>query len=133
MLKCQSSGAGGTRSPPATSHRLQNPKWPQNGQRGLERYARLGFWALRSTFTKKVFDSRTPSLRKGCEEERKKGGKTNVGKRTKRMMNIVATYVIASQTDWNPNRSCQNCEIKIQGIFAQKRVKKIIIHLNAKR
>ena len=24
----QPSGAGGTRSPPATPHRLQNPKWP---------------------------------------------------------------------------------------------------------
>ena len=26
-LKYQPSGAGGTRSPPATPHRLQNPKW----------------------------------------------------------------------------------------------------------
>ena len=28
FLKYQSSGAGGIRSPPATPHRLQNPKWP---------------------------------------------------------------------------------------------------------
>ena len=27
-IKYQPSGAGGTRSPPATAHRLQNPKWP---------------------------------------------------------------------------------------------------------
>ena len=29
--KYQPSGAGGTRSPPATAHRLQNPKWPPGG------------------------------------------------------------------------------------------------------
>ena len=29
--KYQPSGAGGTRSPPATPHRLQNPKWPPVG------------------------------------------------------------------------------------------------------
>ena len=29
--KYQPSGAGGTRSPPATPHRLQNPKWPPGG------------------------------------------------------------------------------------------------------
>ena len=27
----QPSGEGGTRSPPATPHRLQNPKWPPGG------------------------------------------------------------------------------------------------------
>ena len=30
-LKYQHSGEGGTRSPPATLHRLQNPKWPPGG------------------------------------------------------------------------------------------------------
>ena len=29
--KYQPSGAGGPRSPPATPHRLQNPKWPPGG------------------------------------------------------------------------------------------------------
>ena len=29
--KHQPSGEGGTRSPPATPHRLQNPKWPPGG------------------------------------------------------------------------------------------------------
>ena len=49
----QPCGGGGTRSPPATPHRLQNPnghQGPQNGRRGLERYLPLGFWALLSTF-----------------------------------------------------------------------------------
>ena len=30
-LKYQPSGAGGTRSPPATPHHLQNPNWPPGG------------------------------------------------------------------------------------------------------
>ena len=30
-LEYQPSGEGGTRSPPATPHRLQNPKWPPGG------------------------------------------------------------------------------------------------------
>ena len=30
-IQFQPSGAGGTRSPPATLHRLQNPKWPPVG------------------------------------------------------------------------------------------------------
>ena len=29
--KCQPSGEGGARSPPATPHHLQNPKWPPGG------------------------------------------------------------------------------------------------------
>ena len=29
--KYQPCGAGGTRSLPATPHRLQNPKWPEGG------------------------------------------------------------------------------------------------------
>ena len=31
MDKYQPSGEGGTRSPPATLHRLKNPKWPPGG------------------------------------------------------------------------------------------------------
>ena len=31
VCKYQPSGAGGTRSPPATPHHLQNPKWPPGG------------------------------------------------------------------------------------------------------
>ena len=31
LMKYQPSGAGGTRSPPATPHSLQNPKWPPVG------------------------------------------------------------------------------------------------------
>ena len=31
VIKYQTSGAGGTRSPPATPHRLQNSKWPPGG------------------------------------------------------------------------------------------------------
>ena len=30
-LQYQPSGEGGARSPPATPHRLQNPKWPPGG------------------------------------------------------------------------------------------------------
>ena len=59
--KYQPSGAGGTRSPPATPHRLQRrtayntappASGPQNGRRGLERCLPLGFGALPSTFAK---------------------------------------------------------------------------------
>ena len=32
-LEYQPSGAGGTRSPPATPHRLKNPKWPLGGSK----------------------------------------------------------------------------------------------------
>ena len=31
MHEYQPSGEGGARSPPATPHRLQNPKWPPGG------------------------------------------------------------------------------------------------------
>ena len=31
-VKYQSSGEGGTRSPPATPHRLRNSKWPPGGR-----------------------------------------------------------------------------------------------------
>ena len=66
--KYQPSGEGGTRSPTATPHCLQNPKW-------LEQFITLGFWALRPTFAKKFFDPSTPSMRKGRDTRRKKQGK----------------------------------------------------------
>ena len=31
LIQYQPSGEGGTRSPPATPHRMQNPKWPPGG------------------------------------------------------------------------------------------------------
>ena len=34
--KYQPSGEGGARSPPATPHRLQNPKWPPEGPKMAE-------------------------------------------------------------------------------------------------
>ena len=35
-IQYQPSGAGGTRSQPATTHRLQNPKWPPGGPKMAE-------------------------------------------------------------------------------------------------
>ena len=61
QFEYQPSGAGGTRSPPATPHRLQRrtacnaappASGPQNGRQGLERCLPLGFGALPSTFSK---------------------------------------------------------------------------------
>ena len=37
----QPSGAGGTRSPPATTHCQQNPKWPPGGQKMVD-----GVWKI---------------------------------------------------------------------------------------
>ena len=53
-FKYQPSGAGGPRSPPATTHRLQylTPRLIQNGRRGLERGQTFGYLTLRSTFAK---------------------------------------------------------------------------------
>ena len=50
----QPSGAGGTRSPPATPHRLQRltAHVIQNGRRGPEIGQTLGYGSLRSTFDK---------------------------------------------------------------------------------
>ena len=63
--KYQPSGAGGTRSPPATPHRLQcrtacnaappaifTARFIQNGPQGPEIGQTLGYWTLRSTFAK---------------------------------------------------------------------------------
>ena len=50
----QPGGAGGTRSPPATPHRLQHLTacFIQNGRRGPEIGQTLSYWTLRSTFAK---------------------------------------------------------------------------------
>ena len=61
----QPSNAGGTHSPPATPHPLEqrtqhcqlNPKWPQGAPKypmGSGKGLLLGFWVLQSTFTKLV-------------------------------------------------------------------------------
>ena len=53
-MKYQLSGAGGTRPPPATPHRLQNltARLIQNGRGGLEIGKTLVYWTLQSTFAK---------------------------------------------------------------------------------
>ena len=68
--KYQSSGARGSRSPPATPHRLLSqkwrtgdPKWPTGSGKG----SNLGYWALN-----KFFDLSTPSMRKGRDGENEK-------------------------------------------------------------
>ena len=52
--KYQPSGAGGTRSPPATPYRLQHltARFIQNGRQGPEIGQTLCYWTLRSTFAK---------------------------------------------------------------------------------
>ena len=54
----------------------------------------LGFWALPSTFVTSVFDPRNPSMKKGCDGERK----TNRKKEEKKVVTfIVASNVVACQ------------------------------------
>ena len=57
---------------------------PQNGRHGLERVVSLDFRALPSTFAKWVFDPRSRSIRKGCDDEEKKKKKWK-----KRIVKIV--------------------------------------------
>ena len=80
MCKYQPSGEGGTRSPPATPHRLQNPKWPPGGPKMAD-----GVWKgvypevlghSKQLSSNKFFDPSTPSMRKGRDGgEKQKGGK----------------------------------------------------------
>ena len=61
-----SSGEGGTRSPPAMPHRLQNPKWPPGGPK-MAKGAWKGVYPLvfgrsKQLMLKKFFDPSTPSL-----------------------------------------------------------------------
>ena len=67
-MKYQPSGAGGTHSPIAKPHRLQN----QNGRQGPQK------WPTRSGHFKqlsinKFFDPSTPSMRKGDDREKNWG------------------------------------------------------------
>ena len=54
LEKYQPSGAGVTRSQPATPHRLQHltARFIQNGRQGPEIDQDLGYWTLQSTFAK---------------------------------------------------------------------------------
>ena len=82
-MEYQPSGAGGTRSPPATPHRLQNPKWPPVGPKMAD-----GVWKgiypwvfghSKQLSQNKFFDQSTPSMRKGRdwgEMGKKQGEKT---------------------------------------------------------
>ena len=62
----QPSGTGGTRSPPATPHRLQNPKWPPGGPKMGD-----SVWRCRQLSLNKFFDPSTPSMRKVGDGEKK--------------------------------------------------------------
>ena len=81
FLECHPSGAGGTRSPPATPQRrtackIQNghqgaPKWPSGcGKMSLPLKERS-----KQLLLNKFFDPSTPSMREGCNREKKNGGK----------------------------------------------------------
>ena len=76
-MKYQPSGAGGTRSPPATPHRLQNPKRPPGGPKIADGVWKDGnpkvFGRSKQLLLNKFFDPSTPSLRKGSNGGEKKG------------------------------------------------------------
>ena len=65
----QPSGAGGTRSPPAMPHRLQNPKWPLGA---------LVIGHSEQLSQNRIFDPSTP-MEKGCDREN--GGEGGTWKR----------------------------------------------------
>ena len=74
---------GGTRSPPAKPHRLQNPIWPPGGPKMSD-----GVWKRvypqvfgHSKQLNKFFDPSTPSMRKGRDGEKKR--ETNGGKQVR--------------------------------------------------
>ena len=70
------SGEGGTRSPPATPHRVQNPKWPPEGPKMADGVWKgvypLVFGRSKQLSLNKFFDPSTPSMRKGCDGGEKK-------------------------------------------------------------
>ena len=94
ILEYQPSGAGGTRSPPATPHRLQNPKWlpvgPKMADRVWKDVCPYVFGHSKTLSLNKFFDPSTPSMRKVDD------GETGEGE-GKKMSEIVATNVVASQ------------------------------------
>ena len=63
--KYQPSGKGGTRSSPATLHRLQHRSacLIQNGRQGLEISQALNYWTSWTTLAKSVFLFNQPSMR----------------------------------------------------------------------
>ena len=72
LSKYQPSGEGGTRSPPATLHRLQNPKWPQGCPKMV---GGVYPWVLghsKQLLLNKFFDPSTPFMRKVDDGEEKK-------------------------------------------------------------
>ena len=75
ILKYQPSGAVGTLSPPATLHRLQNPKWMLGGLKMANRVWKgvflLVFGCFRQLLLNKYFDLSTPSMRKGRDRDKK--------------------------------------------------------------
>merc|ERR1712208_88391 len=93
FMTIMGSGAGGTRSPPATPHRLQNPKWPPVAPKMAD-----GVWKgvqpkvighFKQLSLNKFFDTSTPSMRKGRD-----GGENEMKNEKKKIMKkIVATNV----------------------------------------
>ena len=65
----QPSGARGTRSMPATPHRLQNPKWtlwdPKMADGVWKGVYPWISWRFHQLLLNKFFDSNTPPMRKG--------------------------------------------------------------------
>ena len=109
----QPSGEGGTRSPPALPHRLQNqklpgdPKMANRVQKGV--YPQV-FGHSKNILLNKFIDPSIPSMRKGCNGgEKNRGGGGNWWGKKKRLMKIRATghYVIASSRSPNAAGSCQ--------------------------
>ena len=72
----QSSSEGGTCSPPAPPHRLQNSKWPLGGLKMADMVWKVDysyfFGRSKQLSLDKFFDPRTPSMRKGCDGGEKK-------------------------------------------------------------
>ena len=92
--KYQPSGEGGTRSPPATPHRLLNPKWP-----------------MRSG------DPSTPSMRKGDNGEKKEKRKEKKRKKIKTF--LVATNVVASRPPERRPTGTPTTRAKIRFILSE--------------
>ena len=65
LLKYQPSGAGGTRSSPATLHSLKHftAGVIRNGRGGLEIGQTLGYWTLNQLLINRFFDSMISSMR----------------------------------------------------------------------
>ena len=109
--KYQPSGAGGTRSPPATPQGLQNPKWPLGGPKMAHRvwkgtYPYFGHSC--STFVKQVFWPSTPFMRKVDNRETEKN-REKVGCQKK--LPLMLLY-----NNNNCSFICQVIRYKVKGI-----------------